>query len=102
MYLWKKSERESRRVEGGSVYSIHVLFVNHSTGKRDTPLYSSQSTKGLKKGLVGGGGRVRDFMCMHVREQCVGAMESVSIRDIQKGQQGRMSRRAKDQRGREC
>lgn len=40
---------------------------------------------------------MRDFICvcMYVRGQCVRAIESVSIRDIQKGQQGRMSRRAK-------
>lgn len=47
--------RESRRVEGGSVYSVHVLFVNHPTGKRDTWLYSSQSTQGYK---ARSGGRV--------------------------------------------
>lgn len=51
--------RKSRRVEGGSVYSIHVLFVNHSTGKKGhsarlQPVHPVRK----KRGLLGGGGRV--------------------------------------------
>lgn len=38
---------------------------------------------------------------MYVRGQCVRAMETASIRDTQKGRQGRMSRGARRTRGRE-
>lgn len=38
---------------------------------------------------------------MYVREQCVRAMETASIRDTQKGRQGRMSRGARRTKGRE-
>lgn len=33
--------RECRRVEGGSVCGVHVLFVNRPAGKKDTWFYSA-------------------------------------------------------------
>ena len=88
--------RESGRVEGGSVYSVHVLFVNHPPGKRDTRLYSCQSTKGHK--ARSGGSRVWGnsiCACMYVSGQYVSATEAPSIRNTQKGRQGRVSRGAR-------
>lgn len=52
--------RESRRVEGGSVYSVHVLFVNHPTGKGtlNRSIAASQPAD-TKQGPVGRRARVR-------------------------------------------
>lgn len=51
--------RESRRVEGGSVYSVHVLFVNRPTGKGTLGSIAASPPRDTKQGPVGGGGRVR-------------------------------------------
>ena len=103
MCLWKRSERESRRVEGGSVYSVHVLFVNRPIGKRDTRLYSSQSTQGHKARSGGRWGKsVRGnsiCACMYVWGQSVRAMEAVSIREWATRENEQSSE--EDQRGRE-
>lgn len=60
--------RKSRRVEGGSVFSLHVLFVNHPTAKGGSLLDSSPSTGDKKQGPVGGREVVHVclYVCMHV------------------------------------
>lgn len=65
--LCAREVRASRRVEGGSVSGVYVLFVNRHTGKKKKRgtfcAYISQSTHGNTKRIPVGDGYAVHYFC---------------------------------------